>query len=202
MGPGVLARQASARGFDFVGVDISAEMVERARALGVPGATYVVGDLDALGPFRARADVVLAIGLVDYLEDPVDGLRRLSECLVPGGVLIVSFRNSRALNTALRSVAKAVWLRFFRGSRWRSGSAFVAPVHEKPFSPETLEPRLRELGLGDFAVRHHSVNPLLFFNVPLPRRLWSAWLRADRTASRWAPRLLCDAGVLRARKTG
>jgi SAM-dependent methyltransferase len=202
MGPGVFARQAAARGFDFVGVDISAEMVERARALEVPRATYVVGDLEALEPFRESVDCVLAVGLIDYLEDPADGLRRLTDCLVPGGVLIVSFRNGKALNTALRGVAKAVWLRFFQGSRWRSESAFVAPVHEKPFSPETLEAPLRQLGLGDFEVRHHSVNPLLFFNVPLPRRIWSAWLRVDRAVSARAPRLLCDAGVLRARKTG
>jgi SAM-dependent methyltransferase len=201
MGPGVFARQVAERGFDFIGVDISAEMVERAKALGVPRATYVVGDLAALEQFRGSVDAVLAVGLIDYLEDPADGLRRLADCLVPGGVLIVSFRNGQALNTALRGVAKAIWLRLFRRSRWRSGSAFVAPVHEKPFSPRTLEPALRALGLGDIAVRYHSVNPLLFFNVPLPRRVWSAWLRADRAVSRRAPRVLPDAGVLRARKT-
>jgi SAM-dependent methyltransferase len=202
MGPGVFAQAVADRGFEFVGVDISPEMVERARDLGIPRATYVVGDLDALGQFRERADVVLAVGLIDYLEDPEDGLRRLSECLRPGGVLIVSFRNRQALNTALRAAAKAVWLRFFRGSRWRADSAFVAPVYEKPFTAEVLEAPLRRLGFGDFAARFHSVNPALFFNVPLTRGLWSAWRRFDRADSRRAPRLVCDAGVLRARKTG
>lgn len=202
MGPGVFAPAVVARGFDFIGVDISAEMVERARALDLPGTSFVVGDLDALEPFRESVDAVLAIGLIDYLEDPGDGLRRLAGCLKPGGVLIVSFRNRVALNTVLRRIAKAIWLRLFRTSPWRAGSAFVAPVHEKPFSPEVLEPTLRALGLGAFAVRHHSVNPLLFFSIPLPRSLWSVWRRFDRALSRHAPRVLCDAGVVRARKNG
>jgi SAM-dependent methyltransferase len=202
MGPGVFAPAVAERGFDFVGVDISPEMVERAEALGVPRAQYVVGDLDALESFRGSADAVLAIGLIDYLEDTNDGLRRLAECLKPGGVLIVSFRNRPALNTALRAVAKTVWRRLFRRSRWRADSAFVAPVHEKPFSPALLEPPLRELGLTDFAVRHHSVNPGFFFNVPLPRPVWETLLRVDRSVAKRAPRALCDAGVLRARKTG
>ena len=202
MGPGVFAPEIAARGFDFVGVDISPEMVERAEALGVPRARFVVGDLDALESFRGSADAVLAIGLIDYLEDTNDGLRRLAECLKPGGVLIVSFRNRAALNTGLRAVAKAVWRRLFRRSRWRADSAFVAPVHEKPFSPTLLEPPLRGLGLTGFAVRYHSVNPVFFFNVPLPRRVWEALRRLDRAVSKRAPRLLCDAGVLRAQKNG
>lgn len=202
MGPGVFAPAVTARGLDFVGIDISPEMVERAQGLGVPRATFVVGDLEALEDFRGRVDVVLAIGLIDYLEDTVEGLRRLSDCLAPGGVLIVSFRNRNALNTLLRAVAKRIWRSLFRNARWRAGSAFVAPVHEKPFSPALLEPPLRELGLTEFAVRYHSVNPGLFFNFPLTRRLWSAWLSLDRAVSRRAPRVLCDAGVLRARKSG
>jgi SAM-dependent methyltransferase len=202
MGPGVLAPSAVERGFEFIGVDISSEMVARAQALGLPRATYVVGDLDTLEGFRGSVDAVLAIGLIDYLEDPVDGLRRLSACLRPGGVLIVSFRNSAALNTLLRGVAKRAWHMFFRRSSWRAESAFVSSVHEKAFSPRTLESALRHFGLNEFSVRYHNATPLLFANVPLARRIWSGWLRLDRPVSRWAPHVLCDAGVLRATKTG
>jgi SAM-dependent methyltransferase len=200
MGPGVLAPAAVARGFEFIGVDISAEMVARAKALGLPRTTYVVGDLDTLERFRERADAVLAIGLIDYLEDPLDGLRRLSDCVRPGGVLIVSFRNSAALNTLLRGLAKRVWHLIFRRSPWRAGSAFVASVHEKAFNPRRLETALRDFGLTEFDVRYHSANPFLFANLPLARRVWFAWRRLDRPVSRWAPRVLCDAGVLRATK--
>ena len=201
MGPAVFAPDIVDRGFEFIGVDISPEMVARAEALGLPRASYVVGDLDSLADFRGRADVVLAIGLIDYLEDPVDGLRKLADCLKPGGVLIVSFRNGAALNTHLRRLAKSVWRTFFKRARWRADSAFVAEVHEKPFTPAVLEQPLRELGFGEFAVRYHSANPGLFVSVPLPPGIWQRWRRLDRAASRRAPRVLCDAGVLRATKT-
>jgi SAM-dependent methyltransferase len=200
MGPGVFAPQVVERGFEFVGVDISPEMVARAEALDLPRTRYVVGDLDALEQFRGQADAVIAVGLIDYLEDPADGLRRLAACLKPRGVLIVSFRNAAALNTVLRAVAKSVWRALFRRVRWRADSAFVADVHEKPFTPGDLEPVLRELGLGEFAVRYHSANPGLFVSVPLPSGLWRRWRRFDRAVSRRVPRVLCDAGVLRATK--
>lgn len=200
MGPGVFAPEVVQRGFEFIGVDISPEMVARAEALGLPRTKFVVGDLDALEQFRGQADAVIAVGLIDYLEHPAEGLRRLAECLKPGGVLIVSFRNAAAINTVLRAGAKAVWRTLFRRVRWRADSAFVAEVHEKPFTPGTLEPVLRELGLGDFAVRYHSANPGLFVSVPLPSGLWRRWRRFDRTVSRRVPRVLCDAGVLRATK--
>lgn len=201
MGPGVFARDVVSRGFEFVGVDISPEMVARAEALGLERARYVVGDLDSLDQFRESADAVLAIGLIDYLEDPNDGLRRLAACLRPGGVLIVSFRNGAALNTGLRAGAKAVWRKLFSRVGWRSDSAFVAEVHEKPFTPSALEPPLRTVGFNEFEVRYHSVNPGLFVSIPLTSGLWRRWRRFDRAVSRKAPRVLCDAGVLRATKT-
>lgn len=200
MGPGVFAPEIVDRGFAFIGVDISPEMVARAGALGLPRATYVVGDLGSLADFRGRADAVLAIGLIDYLEDPVHGLQRLADCLKPGGVLIVSFRNAAALNTLLRRVAKSVWRTFFKRAGWRADSAFVAEVHEKPFTPAMLEQPLRELGFGEFAVRYHSANPGLFVSVPLTPGIWRRWRSVDRAVSRRVPRVFCDAGVLRATK--
>jgi SAM-dependent methyltransferase len=198
MGPGVFAPDAAARGFRFVGVDISQAMVERAEALGIPDATYVQGDLDALERFRGSVDVVLAVGLIDYLEDPRDGLRRLVECLRPGGALIVSFRNRWAINTVLRNAAKVVWRALFRTPKWRTSSAFVSSVHEKSFTAGELRDQLRSLRMDEIAVRYHNVTPFLFVNVPIPRRLWETWLRVDGVLSRFAPRPLCDAGVVRA----
>jgi SAM-dependent methyltransferase len=200
MGPGVFARDAADRGFRFVGVDISRAMIDRAEALGIPDAEYVQGDLDALGRFRGEIDVVLAIGLIDYLEDPVAGLRRLVDCLKPGGVLLLSFRNRRSVNTVLRNVAKALWRRVFGRVGWRANSAFVSSVHEKSFAPAWLRDVLGEVGMTVTDVRFHNVTPLLFVNVPLPGRLWRSWRRVDRSVASFAPRVFCDAGVVSARK--
>jgi SAM-dependent methyltransferase len=201
MGPGVFARDAAERGFRFIGVDISRAMIERAEALGVSNAEYVQGDLDALEPFRGEVDAVLAIGLIDYLEDPAAGLRKLADCLKPGGVLLVSFRNRRSVNTLLRHVAKGVWRRVFGRLRWRAQSAFVSSVHEKSFAPAWLREALGEAGMTMADVRFHNVTPLLFVNVPLPAVLWKRWRRIDRRVSSRAPRFLADAGVVSARKS-
>lgn len=200
MGPGVFAPHAVARGFEFVGIDISPEMIERAEALGLPNTTYVCGDLEVLDDYREAADAVLAIGLIDYLEDPDEGLRRLAACLRPGGVLIVSFRNRISVNALLRAVAKPLWRTLFRRARWRASSAFVSAVHEKSFTADDLRARLWRLAFADFAVRYHNANPFLFVNVPLGERIWARWVAADRALSRHVPRPLCDAGVVRARR--
>jgi SAM-dependent methyltransferase len=200
MGPGVFARDAAERGFRFVGVDISHTMIERAEALGIPDATYVQGDLEALEEFHGEMDAVLAIGLIDYLEEPREGLRRLADCLKPGGVLLLSFRNRRSVNTVLRNTAKALWHRLFARSRWRSQSAFVSSAHEKAFTPAWLRSVLSELGMEPLEVRYHNVTPLLFVNVPIPGRIWRRWRHVDGSISRWAPRALCDAGVVAARR--
>jgi SAM-dependent methyltransferase len=201
MGPGVFAAHAVERGFHFVGIDISPEMIERAEALELPNTTYVCGDLEALESYRGAADAVLAIGLIDYLEDPDEGLRQLAACLRPGGVLIVSFRNRRSVNAVLRAGAKPVWRKLFGRSRWRAASAFVSAVHERTFAVDDVRNRLARLGLTDFLVRYHNANPFVFVNVPLGRRVWERWLAADRLVSPRVPRAFCDAGVLRARRT-
>ena len=51
MGPGVFARRCVEHGLDYIGIDISAIMVEKAQALGVSGAQYRVGDLDTLAEY-------------------------------------------------------------------------------------------------------------------------------------------------------
>jgi 2-polyprenyl-3-methyl-5-hydroxy-6-metoxy-1,4-benzoquinol methylase len=200
MGPGVFALDAAERGFRFVGIDISEEMIERARGLGIADATYLQGDLAALDGFRDQADAVLAIGLIDYLDDPADGLRRLAACVKPGGVLIVSFRNQISTNTGLRTAAKHVWRRLPGGSRWRPKSAFVSAVHEHSFRPAELRRVLAGFGLAEFEVRYHNVTPGLFVNLSLPRSLWRFWRRADRLLARPLTSCICDAGVIRARR--
>jgi SAM-dependent methyltransferase len=200
MGPGVFARDAIDRGFHFIGVDISPEMIEHARALRLPNTTYVQGDLDALEPYRGSVDAVLAVGLIDYLEDPREGLRKLASCLRDGGVLIVSFRNRNSINTGLRGIAKAMWRRFFSGLKLRPKSAFVSAVHEKSFTFAQLRSILSDVGMTDFRVGYHNLTPGVFVNVSLPRRLWTFWRRVDPKVAKPPVRWACDAGVVSCRR--
>jgi SAM-dependent methyltransferase len=77
----------------YVGIDFSEPMIEMARARldrFAPRVELILGDfLEASleGPF----DVVLALGLFDYLPDPHRFSRRMYELCAPGGTLVGSF---------------------------------------------------------------------------------------------------------------
>ena len=92
-GSGILAAAVSDGGYDATGVDLSAAMVDLARAA-VPGATFTVGSVHdvAIAPSVA----VTATGeVLQYATDPRAGLDvlrvlsgRVHDALAPGGVFV------------------------------------------------------------------------------------------------------------------
>lgn len=200
MGPAVFGRFCVDGGSHYLGLDISPEMVRRAEELGLPNSSYAVGDLSSLSAHRDSADVVLAIGLVDYLEDPEEGLRTLAGCLRPGGTLIVSFRNRRSVPGRLRDLARAGARRVAGRRAAHARRALVAAVHEHAFDlRDDLAPVLHRLGLEVVTARYFNCSPM-FFNVPLPRALWRAWRRLDRRIAGHSTRWMCSGAVLAARR--
>ena len=96
-GEGYVARQLAERGAASVrGVDISSEMIERARraeAAEPAGIDYAVGDASDLGRFGAGSfDLVVAVFLFNYVS--VDAMRRtiaeVARLLRPGGRFVFS----------------------------------------------------------------------------------------------------------------
>jgi SAM-dependent methyltransferase len=93
-GPGLVSSALLNAGYRVVGVDLSQEMIERARRRCQPhreGTTFLqisVFDpsLDALGPF----DAALSRYVLHHVQDPARFLRRQIELLVPGGILVVN----------------------------------------------------------------------------------------------------------------
>lgn len=202
MGPGVFAPYCVSRGCQYLGVDISPEMIERARALGLHSAEYMVGDLDSVGPFRCQMDVVMAIGLIDYLQDPATGISALAGCVKPGGWLLLSFRNHTSLPRLLRDSTKAVWRIVFGVRTAAHRTAFLSAVHERSFDfGMHLKPLLAPLGFGGFQVRYFNCSPV-FFNFPLAKRVWKLWYTVDSVLARPLTRYLCSGFVLLARRDG
>jgi SAM-dependent methyltransferase len=201
MGPAVFGPACVSRGIHYIGVDISPEMVDRGRAMQLPNSEFVVGDLESLRSYRRRMDGVLAIGLLDYLEEPMLGIEALADCVKPGGYIVLSFRNRWSVPRILRDVSKAI-VRTFRRSKRDDTRAFFANVHERPFDFRTeLRPKLASLGFDSLEVRYFNCSPV-FFNFPVPKRLWQWWYRWDRRWSIPAVRGLCSGGVLIARRIG
>lgn len=94
-GSGILAREVTDAGYDVVGIDLSADMVELARA-SAPGAAFTVGSIHDVD-LPADCVGVTAIGeVLNYATDERAGLeatRRLAErihtALAPGGVWLL-----------------------------------------------------------------------------------------------------------------
>jgi SAM-dependent methyltransferase len=194
MGPAVFGPAVATNGGKYIGIDISPRMVAMAKAMELPDSEMIVGDLGALAPYTRKADTVLLIGLVDYLEEPVDGLRRLASCVKPGGRMILSFRNHRSVPRVLRSMARGLWRLGSDGVG--STSAFAAQVHERSFVPgRDLAPLLREQGFSGTRVEYLDCSPV-FFKVPLPAPVWRAWRRADEIVAKPAVSFLCASGVM------
>lgn len=197
MGPAVFGSPAAKRGCRYIGLDISQKMIDLAKAQNIPGAEYHLGDLELLERFRAAADTVLLIGLIDYLEHPSEGLRALARTVKPGGRIILSFRNRRSLPRVMRDTCKAVW-RSVKSESHEHGTAFAAPVLERSFVPaRDFVPVLREEGFTEFEVRYLDASPI-FWKMPLPKPLWHLGKKMDELFARPTLSAFCASGVLMA----
>lgn len=103
MGPGRLLFELERRGWSIAGVDISGEMVARARARLPQAADRLLrGSVESL-PFPSESfDAAVATGVLEYVEDVPRALGEVARVLRPGGVFIVSMPNTRSLGTFWR----------------------------------------------------------------------------------------------------
>jgi SAM-dependent methyltransferase len=107
-GPGILARLLADLGFHVTGVDFSAAMLERARALNakdfpaIGTCRFVQADVNEfMGRFEGRVSLVVSSSLLEYLSYPEGLFARVAEKLSPGGRFVVSIPNhASALRTA------------------------------------------------------------------------------------------------------
>ncbi len=137
-GPGLVASAFLEAGHRVVGVDLSAEMVDRARrrcaAFG-DRATFVQGSVFEAerrdGPF----DAAVSRYVVHHVQDPVAFVRRQAELLRPGGVLVVSD------HTTDPDPVRAAWHREIEVARDKT--------HTNNLSPGALADLLAAAGLGE-----------------------------------------------------
>ncbi len=77
-----------ALGFSVSGVDISSEMLERAK-IRVPSARLVLCDAESLPFADGEFDAVAAITVLEFTAEPHKVLKEAARCLRPGGVIII-----------------------------------------------------------------------------------------------------------------
>jgi SAM-dependent methyltransferase len=90
----------------YVGVDFSAPMIDlsRARLERFADRTQLIVDDFVAARLDGPFDVILAIGLFDYLPDPHQFSRRMFELTAPGGCVVGSFPTWSWLKGPVRKV--------------------------------------------------------------------------------------------------
>ena len=98
------------------GIDMAAPMIEIARTqaagAGVSGlCDFQVGEFGDWRPAH-RYDTFVAVGVLDYFADPLPMLRRaVSDFLVPGGAIVLSWSEKRMI----LNLARRAWLQGTKG---------------------------------------------------------------------------------------
>ena len=200
MGPAVFCKACIERGFSYLGIDISSKMVDEAKAKKIKNAIFEVGDIDILHKYANSMDLVLAIGLIDYLEHPKEGINILAKCVTKDGYLILSFRNRYSLPTYLRDFTRKV--RNFFNNTHGGGlkKAFFSDVNEHSFDYSLhLKPTLKMLGFQNIEVEYFNCSPF-FFDFPIIPWLYNKWYKLDLILAKKYNKIFCSGGVLICRK--
>lgn len=93
-GAGLAAEALSRHGFDVLGIDAAADVIDVARAhAGETGPAYRVAFADDLLADGRRFPVITALEVIEHVPDPAAFIRVLVGLLEPGGMLFLSTLN-------------------------------------------------------------------------------------------------------------
>lgn len=152
LGPatGYMSRVFAARGCKVIGIEIDADMAERA---GEFCERVLVGDLDSLDLAaelgEERFDAIVAADVLEHLKDPLQALERLRPFLAEDGCFVISVPN-----VAHGSVRLALLSGHFE---YRD-IGLLDSTHLRFFTRETLEQLLDEAELGLAELHRHELN--------------------------------------------
>lgn len=127
-GLGRLTAQLTAPGREVLGVDLSPEMIARARVAGagMPGLSFACGDAFEMDLTAGRFDCVLSVAVLHHV-DAEAAIARMIQLLAPGGRLML--HDLRA-DDGILDLARAAWAlahralgRLVRTGRLRSPTA-------------------------------------------------------------------------------
>jgi len=182
-GPGLTIDYFVDRGFQFYGVDISPEMIRQCQAAfaSVPAAHFSVGRIEAMEFPDATFDVVLSLGVVEYIEDDAAAVREMARVTRPGGSIIVSLPNRVS---PYRFWDRTVYQSARRIGRALTGRGPIGPeVHRREYREREYCALLESHGLRVREVVYYNFKILPF---PFDRLLPSVAVSLSRASERFA----------------
>jgi ubiquinone/menaquinone biosynthesis C-methylase UbiE len=199
-GPAVMAPELLAMGLEVHGVDLSPEMVQRARQrmAGHPlekRCRFAVGDVERLQYPDGFFDALLAMGVLEYLPTYGHALQSVARVLKPGGIAVFTLPNRASAYHLARGAYEGL-----RGAVRRLGMrGQPAPCPQKLCLPWTFDRALRQAGL--LPMESAACNFVLFPLKELAPRISGAANRALRPLERRPlARLLGAQYVVKARR--
>lgn len=126
-GAGHYLAQLAMMNLDCTGVDISDEMLDLTRdklvSQSTPGVKLVQSNCNNIPIQDQSFDLILCVGLLEYLDNEDDTLREIKRLLTPGGFAIVTFPNLIKLRNLLNPYYYLVrlWTYFFERQHAPSG---------------------------------------------------------------------------------
>jgi len=141
-GAGVMAAKLIKRGYAVWGIDLAEPMIRQARQL-CESEPFGVGDIEHI-PFPDNTfDVVVSLGVIEYLESDEQALREVWRVLRPGGRAVIAIPNGRSplrrldgvvprVVAVLRPAYHLVKYRF-RARPAPSSERFAGTVHHAPY---------------------------------------------------------------------
>jgi len=146
---GWLLRHAAERGWCATGVELSADMVAHARALGL---TVHAGALEDAPLPEAAFDVVYMGDVLEHVPDCRDTVSRVARLLAPGGHFVLRGP------TTTHSLARTLALRAC-GAAGRAIVLREPPYHLWEFTPGSLARLVRAGGLEVVAIEQAKIPP-------------------------------------------
>ena len=185
-GPGLTINHFVDRGFEFYGVDISPEMIRQCQEAfaTVPAAHFSVGRIEAMEFPEAMFDVVLSLGVVEYIEDDAAAAREMARVTKPGGSVIVSLPNRVS---PYRFWDRTVYQGARRAVRAVTGRGPIGPeVHRREYVEREYCALLESHGLRVREVVYYNFKILPFpFDRLLPSVAVSLSRASERLARGW-----------------
>src|SRR5947209_5123848 len=168
-GTGVFLKDIAELGVDVTGVDNSEPMIEAARLhLGSMGERVTLEHISndvACGVYQDQIyEVILCISVLEFVSDLQGVLSRLSACLAPGGVLILSIPNRHSWLRRLEKLAyrHPALVEHFAPLKHLANPGCYLSIQKHQLTLNEIRVRMRQEGLRTLEHRFYGAPKVLF----------------------------------------
>jgi SAM-dependent methyltransferase len=178
-GPGVMVEAVLSRGGTFEGRDLSPEMVSEAKEKfgHLDGVSFGEGNIEQLDLSDGAFDQVIAMAVIEYLNEPDRALKEIARVLRPGGTAVITVPKRRHIDKLMVTATAP-----FRWIAKVLGASSADSLPRLCLQPDELDEAARRTGLIPVAGSQYHFTP---FPYPLPRLAPRTFMRLNLPFERW-----------------